>query len=106
MANYGSALKKMISFLEFNIGQAGKIFDYVKKAGAKILVKNNNPECVLISVDDYIKMVDELNDMRVLLMAADRMSDFDGDIKDTLSQEEIEKMVGVNSDDYEEVEIE
>lgn len=35
MANYGTALKDMISFSEFNIGQAGKIFDSVKKLEQK-----------------------------------------------------------------------
>lgn len=106
MTNYGSALRNMISFSEFNRGQAGKIFEDVKKVGAKIVVKNNNPECVLISVDDYINMVEEINDMRAILMAADRMSNFDGNVKDTFSQEEIEKMFGVNTKDCEEVEIE
>ena len=106
MTNYGSALRNMISFSEFNRGQAGKIFEDVKKVGAKIVVKNNNPECVLISIDDYINMVEEINDMRAILMATDRMSDFDGNVKDTFSQEEIEKMFGVNTKDCEEVEIE
>lgn len=106
MTNYGSALQNMISFSEFNRGQAGKIFDSVKKAGAKIVVKNNNPECVLISVDEYVKMVDEINDMRALLMAADRMDNFDGIMKDTFSQEEIEKIFDVDTSDCDEVEIE
>ena len=100
------ALQNMISFSEFNRGQAGKIFDSVKKEGAKIVIKNNCPECVLISADDYIEMANEINDMRLLLMAADRMSDFDGDMKDTFSQEEVEKMFGVDTSDCEEVEIE
>lgn len=106
MTNFGAALKNMVSFSEFNRGQAGKIFDEVKNDGTKIVVKNNNPECVLISVNEYIKMVDEINDMRALLLAVDRMSDFDGEIKDTFSHEEIKKLLGVNTDDCEEVEIE
>ncbi len=106
MNNYGDALKNMVSFSEFNRGQAGKIFDEVKNKGSKIVVKNNNPECVLISVDDYINMIDEINDMRALLMAADRMNNFDGNLKDTFSQEEVEKIFGVKTDDCDGVEIE
>ena len=106
MTNFGAILKNMIPFSEFNRGQAGKIFEEVKNDGAKIVVKNNKPECVLISVDDYMKMVDEINDNRALLMAVDRMSDFDGDLQKTLSQEEVEQMLGVDTSDYEEVEIE
>lgn len=106
MTNYESALKNMISFSEFNRGQAGKIFDNVKNEGAKIVVKNNKPECVLISINDYIKMMEEINDAKALLLAVDRMSDFDGKIKDTLSQEDIERLLGIDTKDYEEVEIE
>lgn len=106
MTNFTAVLKNMIPFSEFNRGQAGKIFDEVKNDGAKIVVKNNKPECVLVSVDDYIKMVDEINDNRALLMAADRMSDFSGNIKDTFSQEEVEQLLGIDTSNYEEVEIE
>lgn len=106
MTNYGDALKNMVSFSEFNRGQAGKIFDEVKNKGSKIVVKNNNPECVLISVDDYINMIDEINDMRALLMATDRMNNFDGNLKDTFSQEEVEKIFGVKTNDCDGVEIE
>lgn len=106
MTTYEAALKNMVSFSEFNRGQAGKIFEDVKKVGKKIVIKNNSPECVLISVKEYIEMIDEINDMRALLMAVDRMGDFDGDMKHTFSQEEIEKMFGVDTSDCEEIEIE
>lgn len=106
MTNYGLALKNMVSFSDFNRGQAGKIFDDVKNKGSKIVVKNNNPECVLVSVDDYINMVDEINDMRLLLMAVDRMNVVNEGSKENISQEEVEKMFGVDSSDCDEVEIE
>ena len=106
MTNYGLTLDNMVSFSEFNRGQAGKIFDNVKKTGTKIVIKNNTPECVLISVDEYKKIVNEINDARLLLTAVDRMQDFDGNMKDTFSQEEVEKMFKVDTSDFEMVEIE
>ena len=51
-------------------------------------------------------MVDEIKDNRALLMDADRMSDFSGNIKDTFSQEEVEQLLGIDISNYEEVEIE
>lgn len=51
-------------------------------------------------------MVDEINDNRALLMAADRMSDFSENIKDTFSQGEVEQLLGIDISNYEEVEIE
>lgn len=37
----------------FNKGEAGKIIDEVKADGIRVVVKNNVPECVIISVDEY-----------------------------------------------------
>lgn len=106
MAMFDTTLKNMVSFSEFNRGQAGKIFDDVKKVGKKIVIRNNNPECVLVSIKEYIEMVDEINDMRALLMAVDCMNDFDGNMNHTFSQDEVEKMFGVDTSDCNEVEIE
>ena len=43
----------------FNKGEANKIFSDVKKFGTRIVVKNNVPECVLISPQVYRQMVEE-----------------------------------------------
>lgn len=51
-------------------------------------------------------MVDEINDARLLLASIDRMSKSDGDMSKTFSQEEVEKMLGVDTSDFEKVEIE
>lgn len=36
-----------------NKGEAGKIIDEVKEEGVRIIVKNNVPECVMITVEEY-----------------------------------------------------
>ncbi len=36
-----------------NKGEAGKIIDEVKEDGIRIIVKNNVPECVMITVEEY-----------------------------------------------------
>lgn len=104
MTNFGSVIKNMVSFSEFNRGQAGKIFDSVKTTGTKIVIKNNSPECVIMSIDEYSKLTEEINDARLLLTAVDRLDEFDGNMKNTFSQEEVIKMFGIAED--EEVEIE
>lgn len=78
----------------------------MKNNGLKTVIKDNNLECVLISADDYIKMIEEINDMRSLLTVIDRMNDFDGDLKDTFSQKEVEKLFNVNTYDCVGIEIE
>lgn len=46
-------ISSIIPITRFNKGEAGKIIDEVKQNGPRIIVKNNVPECVMISVEDY-----------------------------------------------------
>lgn len=62
-------------------------FDEVKRYGAKVVMKNNTPECVLLSPEEYIRLLDELNDARLLNCAAERMAHYDPST--TISQEEV-----------------
>ena len=45
MANVLSAVQNTVSITLFNRGQAGRIFSEVKKLGARVVMKNNAPEC-------------------------------------------------------------
>lgn len=46
-------LKNVVPISRFNKGEAGKIIEEVKTEGMKIIIKNNIPECVLISSQDW-----------------------------------------------------
>ena len=74
MANIASAIRNTIPISLFNRGLAGKIFEEVKQCGAKVVMKNNTAECVLLSPDEYIQLIDEVNDARLLTMATERMA--------------------------------
>jgi PHD/YefM family antitoxin component YafN of YafNO toxin-antitoxin module len=55
-----TATKMLNSFVpisRFNKGEAGKIIEEVKRDGIKVIVKNNAPECVMLSVEAYEKLV-------------------------------------------------
>lgn len=71
------AIENTVSISMFNKGLAGKIFADVRSFGAKVVMKNNAPECVLLAPDEYIKLMDEVNDARLLSLAAARMNHFD-----------------------------
>ena len=107
MANITSAIRDTISISLFNRGLAGKIFEDVKQSGAKVVMKNNAAECVLISPDEYVRLMDELNDARLLAVASERMAHFDP--TSLISEEEMNRRLGVTEDDlagFDEVEIE
>lgn len=107
MANIVSAIRDTISITMFNRGLAGKIFEEVKHTGAKVVMKNNTAECVLLSPDEYMKLMDEVNDARLLSVATERMSKYDPN--SNISAEELYKELGITEDDLDsigEVEIE
>lgn len=54
-------LNAIIPITRFNKGEAGKIIDEVKQNGPRIIVKNNVPECVMISLDDYSSLAEAAN---------------------------------------------
>ncbi len=101
-----SAIQNSVPISNFNKGMAGKIFSDVRATGPKVVIKNNIPECVLMSPEEYIALLDELEDMRLLAMAKDRLSHTSGK---TITQEEIMEKYGISQEelnDMEDVEIE
>ena len=107
MANITSAIRDTISISLLNRGLAGKIFEDVKQSGAKVVMKNNSAECVLLSPDEYVKLMDEVNDARLLSIANERMQNFNS--TNLISSEHLYKELGITEEDLDaigEVEVE
>lgn len=107
MASVLSAITNTVPISQFNRGLAGKIFDEVKQCGAKVVMKNNTAECVLLSPDEYVRLIDEVNDARLLAIASERMSHFDPSA--TISETEMNRRLGITEKDligFDEVDIE
>lgn len=77
MADVTSAIRNTVPITLFNRGLAGKIFEEVKQQGSKVVMKNNTPECVLLSPEEYLHLMDEINDAKLAVLAAERMQHFD-----------------------------
>lgn len=99
MGSIRSAIENTVPITQFNRGLAGKIFDEVRRCGAKVVMKNNAPECVLLSPEEYIRLLDEINDARLLAMATERISHFTPST--TVSQEQVDREFGFTATDYE-----
>ncbi len=69
-----SAIENTVSISLFNKGLAGKIFEEVKTSGAKVVMKNNSAECVLLSPNEYLSLLDELNKYKALAEANKRVN--------------------------------
>ncbi len=73
MSKVRNAIENTVSISLLNKGYAGQIFEEVRSAGTKVVIKNNIPECVLMAPDEYIALLDELNEMRAVSAAALRL---------------------------------
>jgi len=101
MPSVVSAIRNTIPISHFNRGLAGKIFDEVKASGAKVVMKNNVAECVLLSPDEYVRLMDEVNNARLLAVAAERMSSFDPSA--LVPEEEMDRKLGITEKELESV---
>ncbi len=107
MADVSGALRSTVPISLFNRGLAGKVFEEVRQQGAKVVMKNNAPECVLLSPEEYLRLIDEVNDAKLAALAAQRMQNFDAD--KAIPAEEVYQKYGISDadlSDFDEVEFE
>jgi len=97
MADVTSAIRNTVPITLFNRGLAGKIFEEVKQQGSKVVMKNNAPECVLLSPEEYLHLMDEVNDAKLAALAAERMQHFDPAA--AISAEEVYRSHGITEAD-------
>lgn len=105
--NISGAIRNTVPITHFNRGLAGKIFEEVRQSGAKVVMKNNAAECVLLSPEEYLRIMDEINDARLALLAAERMKSFDP--ASLIPADQLYSELGVSQEDLDacgEVEIE
>ena len=97
MVSVVSAIRDTVSITMFNRGLAGKVFDDVKHAGPKVVMKNNAAECVLLSPEEYTRLMDELDDARLLAVATERLNSLDPDA--LISETEMLRRLGFSDDE-------
>lgn len=68
------AINHMISVSELGRGQASRVIQDVEKSKQQyIVVKNNKPQAVLISIEEYMSLMESKEELELLLIANDRM---------------------------------
>jgi len=97
MPSVVSAIRNTVPITQFNRGFAGQIFEDVKAHGAKVVMKNNVAECVLLSPDEYVRLMDELNDARLAALAEARMASYDP--ARLVAEEQVWERLGITDDD-------
>lgn len=97
MPSVVSAIQNTVPITQFNRGLAGQIFEDVKTHGAKVVMKNNTAECVLLAPEEYVQLMDELNDARLLALASERLAVFDP--ATLIPEEKVWDRLGIIEDD-------
>lgn len=69
------ALDSMVPITRFNKGEAGKIFEEVERTGMKIAIKNNQPACILLPVNEYREIIETIREYKLLIEAQKKLLD-------------------------------
>ncbi|MBO4628548.1 MAG: type II toxin-antitoxin system Phd/YefM family antitoxin [Treponema sp.] len=99
--NTVNILDSIIPISLFNKGQANKIFADVKKFGTRIVVKNNAPECILMSPQSYQQMMEEYENAILAAEAEKRLANK----IEYISHEDVMRDFGIDSSDLDDVEV-
>ena len=102
----GNILEALVPISRLNKGEVNKIFDEVRLSSYKVVVKNNVPACILLTLESYQEMLDIIDDQYLLALAEERLKSDSGV---TYSFEEILAKDGLtiaDIDAMEDVEIE
>ncbi len=92
-------IEKTVPISLFNKGLAGKIFSDVKKSGAKVVMKNNSAECVLMSPQEYTELIEAVTDAELLKNVAERLENYD--TGNTVTMEEMKSKLDISDADIE-----
>ena len=101
MSSVVSAVRDTVSISQFNRGLAGKIFNDVKTSGPKVVMKNNAAEVVLLPPDEYVQIMDDLNDYLLLTMAVERMSSYNP--SSLVSEEDVDRRLGITQEELDSI---
>ncbi|WHH57474.1 type II toxin-antitoxin system Phd/YefM family antitoxin [Petroclostridium sp. X23] len=91
-------ISRIISVTDLGRGKASKIVQQVAKDHLPyIVVKNNKPEAVILSIEEYEKMMERMEDLELMKIAEERMRNYSAD--KAISQEDVLREFGINEDD-------
>ena len=99
-----SVLNSLVPISRFNKGEANKIFEEVKEAGFKVVLKNNTPTCVLLKPEMYEQMLETIEEYRLLLEAERRMEN--AKQEDFIPQEKVLSELGINKAELDNTDVE
>lgn len=97
-----NALDHMISVSELGRGQASKVIQLVKSNKEQfIVVKNNKPEAIIMSIEEYNDLMESKEELELLLLATKRVNKSDS--SDYKSFDEILEEEAITHDELDDI---
>ena len=90
-------LQSLVPISQFNKGQAAKIFDRLHSEKELIVLKNNQPSAVILSLEEYTRLT-EIEEDYFLLLEANRRIEEIGD-KKTVSLDSVMDHLGISKEE-------
>lgn len=90
-------LQSLVPISQFNKGQAAKIFDRLHSEKELIVLKNNQPSAVILSLEEYTRLT-EIEEDYFLLLEANRRIEENGD-KKTVSLDSVMDYLGISKEE-------
>ena len=87
-------MSRMVAISDFNKGKATQAFDTARDGEPVFVMKRNVPTAVILSFDEYYRMVEELEDADDYQQAVQRIASNPDDV--TLSRDEALKAMGLD----------
>lgn len=73
MAKTANILQSLVPISQFNKGKAAKIFDRLRTEKELVVLKNNQPSAVILSPEEYTRLMEIEEDYLLLLEANSRL---------------------------------
>lgn len=96
MAYVNDVLNSLVPITQFNRGQASRIFDRLHTERRLFVLKNNQPEAVILSPSEYSRLSEIEEDYTLLLEAAQRLAENNTPVT---SMEDTLKELGISEND-------
>lgn len=90
-------LQSLVPISQFNKGQVAKIFDRLHSEKELIVLKNNQPSAVILSLEEYTRLT-EIEEDYFLLLEANRRIEENGD-KKTVSLDSVMDHLGISKEE-------
>ena len=102
MAIAADLLQSLVPISQFNKGQAAKIFDRLHSERELIVLKNNQPSAIILSPEEYTRLI-EIEENYLLLLEANKRIEDNGNNK-TISFDSVMNNLGFSEDELLETE--